>query len=151
MKVGSSSSAETGRSSSSVKVTSSSSAGSSSSSRVSSSSAARSSSSSAPRSSSSWVLPLNNYEHTYDTLVDERDGQKYYTLKVTTLYGETSITVMAQNLNIGKMVTGGSGQNEDGVPEKYCYNDDPENCRRYGGLYQWAEAMGLPSRCNTEI
>jgi uncharacterized protein (TIGR02145 family) len=29
----------------------------------------------------------------------------------------------------------------DGVIERYCYNDDPANCDLFGGLYQWSEAM----------
>jgi uncharacterized protein (TIGR02145 family) len=32
-------------------------------------------------------------------------------------------------------------QTNNGVIEKYCYNDDPANCAAYGGLYQWAEAV----------
>jgi uncharacterized protein (TIGR02145 family) len=89
-----------------------------------------------------------NYEITYDSLTDDRDGQKYYTLQVTDRFTDATITVMAQNLNYGTMVTGGNGQSNDAVAEKYCYGNDPENCNRYGGLYQWAEAMGLPSSCN---
>ncbi|MDR1760233.1 MAG: hypothetical protein LBR60_06880 [Fibrobacter sp.] len=139
----SSSSTKIDGSSSSVKG-----AGSSSSSKVSSSSTARSSSSSAPRSSSSWVLPLN-YEITYDSLIDDRDGQKYYTLRVTDKFTDASITVMAQNLNYGTMVSGDSEQSNNAVVEKYCYGDDPENCNRYGGLYQWAEMMALDNSCNT--
>ena len=135
-------------SSSKASNSSSSGVGSSSSVKASSSSSARSSSSRTPRSSSSWKLPLNS-EITYDTLVDTRDGQIYSTLQVTDRFSKATITVMAQNLNVGTMVTGGSGQNNDAVLEKYCYNNDPENCIIYGGLYQWSEAMGLPSSCNT--
>ena len=30
----------------------------------------------------------------------------------------------------------------NGIIEKYCYDDDPANCDVYGGLYQWDEMMG---------
>ncbi len=29
----------------------------------------------------------------------------------------------------------------DGVIEKYCYDDNPANCDEYGGLYNWNEMM----------
>ena len=32
-------------------------------------------------------------------------------------------------------------QTNNGVIEKYCYNDSIANCDEYGGLYQWAEMM----------
>ena len=48
---------------------------------------------------------------------------------------------LKENLNIGAMVNGGGNQSNDGVVEKYCYNNDPANCTSYGGLYQWGEAM----------
>jgi uncharacterized protein (TIGR02145 family) len=57
---------------------------------------------------------------------------------------------MAENLNIGEMVLGENDQNDDTKIERYCYNNDTTNCDKYGGLYQWAEMMQLPSRCNTE-
>ena len=57
---------------------------------------------------------------------------------------------MAENLNIGDMVLGENNQNDDTKIERYCYNNDTTNCDKYGGLYQWAEMMQLPSSCNTE-
>ena len=61
-----------------------------------------------------------------------------------------SVTVMAENLNIGEMVLGENDQNDDSKIERYCYNNDTTKCDEFGGLYQWAEMMQLPSRCNTE-
>lgn len=61
-----------------------------------------------------------------------------------------SITVMTENLNIGKDVDGKDDQNDDTIIERYCYNNDTTKCDEFGGLYQWAEMMQLPSRCNTE-
>jgi uncharacterized protein (TIGR02145 family) len=38
----------------------------------------------------------------------------------------------------------------EGNGESWCYDDDPANCAKYGRLYNWAAAMGLPSECNSE-
>jgi len=46
---------------------------------------------------------------------------------------------MAENLNIGTMVTRSSTNNK--IIEKYCYNNSFSNCYIYGGLYQWDEMM----------
>ncbi len=53
-----------------------------------------------------------------------------------------------ENLNIGTMVvdhnTGNTHSHctNNGIIEKYCYNNDPTNCAVYGGLYDWNEMMG---------
>ena len=51
--------------------------------------------------------------------------------------------------NVSKV--GENNQNDDTKIERYCYNNDTTKCDEFGGLYQWAEMMQLPSRCNTEI
>jgi len=92
-------------------------------------------------------------ESDYKTFVDERNGRSYYyiTINGKNKKGEAaSVTVMAENLNIGKMVGITKDQANDTLIERYCYDRDTTNCDRYGGLYQWAEMMQLPSRCNTE-
>jgi uncharacterized protein (TIGR02145 family) len=55
---------------------------------------------------------------------------------------------LKENLDVGTMInSSGGGTNSDGnqtnnaTLEKYCYNDDPNNCNTYGGLYQWGEAV----------
>ena len=30
---------------------------------------------------------------------------------------------------------------DNGILEKYCYNNEPDSCSKYGGLYQWQETM----------
>ena len=157
-----SSSSEKVESSSSDKIVSSSSEKSSSSSSAKFSSSAKSSSSSV-KSSSSLSSSSSSYSHLrplnvdlldqYKTFVDERNGRSYYyiTIRGTNSKGEAdSVTVMAENLNIGKMIGSGLDQANDTLIERYCYDRDTTNCDRYGGLYQWAEMMQLPSRCNTE-
>jgi len=66
---------------------------------------------------------------------DTRDGQSYETV----LIGEQCW--MAENLNIGTRINGGSNQTDNGTIEKYCYNNSEANCDVYGGLYQWNEMM----------
>ena len=61
---------------------------------------------------------------------------------------DTTIYAMVENLNIGKMVDGSLDQNVDNEIERYCYDNDTLICHYYGGLYQWAEMMQLPSACN---
>jgi uncharacterized protein (TIGR02145 family) len=48
---------------------------------------------------------------------------------------------LRENLNIGEMIPAGELQDNDGQIEKYCYDDDPLNCEKYGGLYRWKEMM----------
>ncbi len=92
-----------------------------------------------------------NYKSSdYKTFVDPRNGRSYYYITVYSEYKGYSVTVMAENLNIGEMVLGENDQNDDSKIERYCYNNDTTYCDHYGGLYQWAEMMQLPSRCNTE-
>lgn len=48
---------------------------------------------------------------------------------------------MKENLNVGTMISSTTPQEDNGVVEKFCYNNDPNNCATYGGLYQWSELM----------
>lgn len=91
----------------------------------------------------------------YKQFTDTRNNRKYYYLTINgkdTSNNAASITVMAENLNIGEMIemVDSTNQVDDSKIERFCYDNDPANCDEYGGLYQWAEAMQLPSRCNFE-
>ncbi len=118
------------------------------------------SSSSPSISSSSEYVPFDHSktlagaykvgENAYKQFTDTRNGRSYYYITITSDYSGKSVTVMAENLNIGKMVPGADDQNNDNEIERYCYNNDTTKCDEFGGLYQWAEMMQLPSRCNTE-
>ena len=48
---------------------------------------------------------------------------------------------MKKNLNVGTMIQSPTKQTDNGVVEKYCYANNPDNCTVYGGLYSWDEAM----------
>ncbi|MBS4036081.1 MAG: hypothetical protein KGZ85_16585 [Ignavibacterium sp.] len=48
---------------------------------------------------------------------------------------------LKENLDVGVMIQGSQNSTNNGVIEKYCYNNDTSNCNTYGGLYQWREAM----------
>lgn len=49
---------------------------------------------------------------------------------------------MAENLNMGTRITGDlDAQSDNGLTEKFCYDDLEANCDAYGGLYEWDELM----------
>lgn len=74
-----------------------------------------------------------------DQFVDPRDGQSYNTVSIGTQCW------MAENLNIGTRIDGilnhKDDQTDNGIIEKFCYDNDDLNCDTYGGLYQWNEMM----------
>ena len=153
----SSSSIKSGDSSSSKKDVSSSSVNSSSSVKSSSSSSVKQSSSSVTSSSSEYI-PYNHAgplladslnSNAYQKFLDSRNGRSYYYLTINGKNG-ASVTVMAENLNIGEMVNGDKDQTNDSKIERYCYDNDTTKCDKYGGLYQWAEMMNLPFECNSK-
>ena len=119
-----------------------------------------SSSSKKVESSSSEYVPYDHFkcladnwnlrDTIYKQFTDPRNGRSYYYYTAVSSKTGRKVTVMAENLNIGEMVLGENDQNDDTKIERYCYNNDTTNCDKYGGLYQWAEMMQLPSRCNTE-
>jgi len=55
-----------------------------------------------------------------------------------------------ENLNVGTMINGSENMSDDGVIEKYCYDNDPANCEAYGGLYQWNEMMEYSTTAGTQ-
>jgi len=70
-----------------------------------------------------------------DPFTDLCNGQTYNTV----LIGEQCW--LKENLNVGSMINGYKSMSDDGVIEKYCYDNEPANCETYGGLYQWNEIM----------
>lgn len=48
---------------------------------------------------------------------------------------------LRENLNVGIMINNSQDQTDNGIIEKYCYENNNGNCDTYGGLYQWGEIM----------
>lgn len=64
-------------------------------------------------------------------------GQLYNTVKIG------AQCWMSENLNIGTMLhTSDTLKNNDTI-EKYCYENKPANCDKYGGMYTWNELMNF--------
>ncbi|MFH0734043.1 MAG: FISUMP domain-containing protein [bacterium] len=48
---------------------------------------------------------------------------------------------LKENIDIGTRVDGENEQLNNGIIEKFCFNNNDANCAVYGGLYEWAEAV----------
>lgn len=66
---------------------------------------------------------------------DKRDGIEYKWIRINKQIW------MAENLNAGYYTQSNVSQSDNGITEKYCYNDNILNCTTYGGLYKWDEMM----------
>lgn len=62
-------------------------------------------------------------------------GQTYHTVAIG------NQCWMKENLNIGTSINIINNSANNGIIEKYCYNNDAVNCTIYGGLYSYNEAM----------
>ena len=69
------------------------------------------------------------------TITDARDGKTYQTVVIG------NQCWMRENLNVGTRIDGTVNQTNNGVIEKYCYDDADTLCNTYGALYQWNELM----------
>ena len=104
------------------------------------------------------LLELTGYYNSLTaTMQDAPMTNKSYTfgfsspcpgIPTVTYMGQTYNTVQIgsqcwfkENLNVGTMIIGSQNQTDNGIIEKYCYDDLESNCDVYGGLYQWDEAM----------
>jgi uncharacterized protein (TIGR02145 family) len=88
--------------------------------------------------------PLANETYTFQfatnipcpgTPTVEYEGQVYNTIQIF------SQCWLKENLNVGIMIPGTMEPSNNGIIEKYCYNNSPDSCTKYGGLYQWNEMM----------
>ena len=74
--------------------------------------------------------PPSNPEPDYGTLTDSRDGNVYKTVRI----GEQ--VWMAENLNYADSIA-----TKSLLGNSWCYDDELENCDKYGHLYTWAAAI----------
>jgi uncharacterized protein (TIGR02145 family) len=63
------------------------------------------------------------------------DGKVYTTIQIF------SQCWLQENLDAGEILYGNINQSNNGLTEKYCYNDEQDSCNKYGGLYRWDEIM----------
>ena len=100
------------------------------------------------------LLTVATYAQT--SLHDERDGKTYKTVKIGTQ------TWMAENLNYnalgskcygedGEIVMGFDEEKREHVYVQLSDNEIKANCVKYGRLYNFATAMGLPYNCNASV
>lgn len=56
---------------------------------------------------------------------------------------------LKENINAGTMIVQTATSSNNGIIEKYCYDDLKSNCDIYGGLYNWYEIMNYAPSSNT--
>lgn len=81
------------------------------------------------------VIIISLHAQLTDSIIDSRDGQRYKIVKIGEQWW------MQENLNIGNRISSSLISADNGIIEKYCYNNNETNCDTYGGLYQWNEMM----------
>ena len=82
-------------------------------------------------------VPQSNKRYTFNFM--KYDGKMYTTAQIG------SFCWFKENLNVGIQINGSQNQTNNGVKEKYCFDDLESNCEIYGGLYQWDEMMQYDS------
>ncbi|MCF8371618.1 MAG: PKD domain-containing protein [Bacteroidales bacterium] len=90
------------------------------------------------------ITSIGNVSAQSVPFIDTRDGQVYQTILIDNLWW------MAENLNIGTMIqstTTGYQMSNDGIIEKYCWNNSDDYCAgtngmtKKGGFYEWKEMV----------
>ncbi|PIT94893.1 hypothetical protein COT98_01855, partial [Candidatus Falkowbacteria bacterium CG10_big_fil_rev_8_21_14_0_10_39_9] len=82
--------------------------------------------------------------HVCNTSAPDYDTCSYSTVQIGTQCWTK------QNLNIGSIVSGATTQANNDILEKYCYNDNTDNCLTDGGLYKQDEAMQYSAAKGTQ-
>ena len=71
-------------------------------------------------------------------------GKIYHTIKIG------NQTWLKENLDVGIMIKSQKDATDNKLIEKYCYDNKLANCKTYGGLYQWNEAMAYSTTPGTK-
>ena len=77
-------------------------------------------------------------------ILTDIDGNTYNTVEIG------AQCWIKENLKVGTMINGSQDMSDNGIIEKYCYDNDSANCSTYGGLYQWDEAMQYVTTAGTQ-
>jgi uncharacterized protein (TIGR02145 family) len=82
------------------------------------------------------LVPTQNQTVTFNFVAcSDADSNHYAVVQIGTQLW------MAENIKVGVKISGTQDQTNNGIIEKYCYNDADNNCTIYGGLYKWNEMM----------
>jgi len=87
------------------------------------------------------IISIRGQDVVVDTLgiflngVMDVDGNYYKIVKIG------SQTWMAENLNTGIFTDVPGSQLDNGVIDRYCYNNNINNCKIYGAIYRFSEAI----------
>lgn len=102
----------------------------------------------------SWKIEVSDgssiVESDQRTFITERDGcpgneEFYYEGRLYHTVQVGSQCWMRESLDVGIMVSSSNPSTNNGVIEKYCVDDNPENCLKYGAMYEWDEMMNYES------
>ena len=114
----------------------------------------------APNGSNFIIKIIADYETAYYETADGSPCSPATVIYESKTYNTIQIgdkCWLKENLDVGVMInstTGGTNsdgeQTNNSIVEKYCYDNDPNNCDTYGGLYQWNEAMQYSTTPGTQ-
>ncbi len=89
------------------------------------------------------------------TFVTERPGcpeyaEFYYEGKVYHSVEIGDQCWMRESLDVGTMISHPTQPGNNGIIEKYCLDNNPDNCEKYGALYNWGEMMNYSYEPGTQ-
>ena len=97
----------------------------------------------APEDNSTYIFQFATNIPCLGTPTVTYEGQVYNTIQIF------SQCWLKENLNVGTMINGTQDQTNNGIIEKYCYDNNPDSCTKYGGLYNWNEMMQYTTQQGT--
>ncbi len=90
---------------------------------------------------------IESYGKNNDTgsFIDPRDGQVYKTVRIA------GLEWMAENLNYGDFINVTDTARDNGIVEKYSFNDNPDLKGEFGGYYTYYDWMEMMNHDTTSI